>query len=137
MRNIVFALFTCALLIFVSCSKENSNVDITGKWNIIYDSSYTGVGLGNHIVEYRGHFGDYFNFSSDNKLYIKEGNSIKTLDYLMVTDSTAIIASFGITVNGIPPNTFIKDFSAHHVTLLTPFFATPGGTFGRSVQLSR
>ena len=56
------------LMIFLfSCGKKDSSPDVdgsrlNGKWHLVSDSSFAGVGLGNHAVNYTGRAGDYFDF---------------------------------------------------------------------------
>ena len=136
-----------ASLLIISCSKSSngqlttnltdSNYTILHTWNIVYDSTYSGVGSGNHLVLCAGKAGDYFDFNSDGNLYIREGANRSTLSYTIINNTTLIISTFGITINGIPDSTYLTGLDDHHATLLAPFFATPGGTFGRKVQLIR
>ncbi len=143
MRYLVtFALITAGCF-FASCKKETlNNIDIkpgmTGKWNVITDSTFSGVGLNNHPVNITGQAGDYFDFRTDGNLYIKEDITLETLSYTLTSDTTIVIDSFGgITLNGVPGTCFITDLMAHTVTITAPFLATPGGVFGRKVQLNR
>jgi hypothetical protein len=130
------------IIIFCSCSKQSVSINSTaatimGKWNLISDSEYTGVGIGNHLVGYLGQTGDYFDFRTDQNLYIKEGSGYDTLGYKIVTDSTIIIADFGLILNGVQDTSKIVNFTADSVTIVTPIFDTPGGIFGRTVHLGR
>lgn len=122
---------------FLSTQLTGSNSNILHTWNIVYDSTYSGVGSGNHLVTYTGNTGDYFDFNSNGNLYIRERAKRSTLSYTIINDTTLIISTFGITINGIPDTTNITGLDDHHATLLAPFFATPGGVFGRKVQLVR
>ena len=144
---LIFSIILLPASLIISCSKSSnglittkspgSNSAILHTWNIVYDSTYSGVGAGNHLVTYKGKAGDYFDFNSDGNLYIREGANGSTVSYTVINDTTLIISTFGITINGIPDSTYITGLDDHHATLLTPFFATPGGTFGRKVQLVR
>jgi|HubBroStandDraft_5_1064220.scaffolds.fasta_scaffold48664_2 hypothetical protein len=121
-----------------------------GAWNLISDSTFEGVGLGNRPVDSTGLSGDYFSFSTDGYVYTKEGNLLDTLTYQMVSDSTVIISHFGIIINGIPDTCTITGLGANSLTgsndsgqtpetivIESPFFLTPGGEFWRKVTLSR
>lgn len=134
--------FATVALIFVitSCKKElqSNSVSISGKWNVLNDSSFAGVGLGNHAVNYSGQPGDFFDFKPDGYLYIKEGSNTNKLSYTVTSDTTVVIDSFGgVTIDGVSNTSFITNLTAHSVTIIAPFLATPGGIFGRRVSLAR
>ena len=115
----------------VSCKKSSSHgdvVSIIGKWNIINDSSYTGVGAGNHLVIYKGKEGDYFNFTSYGKLYIKENAMLHTSSFSLTSDTTLIIDSQTCTITNLP---------TYDVIISTPIVYSPGGTFGRKITLGK
>ena len=118
-----------------SCSKDSVSVSagisaITGKWNIINDSGFAGVAMSNHPVNYNGQKGDYFDFRADGYIYTKEADVLTTLPYTVISDTTMVIGSFSGT-------SYITNLTNHTVTITAPVLATPGGVFGRKVQLSR
>ncbi|HET7117572.1 MAG TPA: hypothetical protein VFI29_13835 [Hanamia sp.] len=121
------------VLIFnLSCQKNNDTpTSILGKWNIKIDSTYKGVGLGNHQVTYYGLPGDYFNFSTDGHLYTRENSILDTLNYTISSDSIIIPDFSGGEVGkgliAFPPG--------HSLIIRSGYFATPGGVFGRTVYL--
>src|SRR5689334_15959764 len=118
-----FILFGVIAIIFFlgSCKKDISsnegNISILGKWNIVTDSSFSGVGLGNHEVNYAGQPGDYFDFSTNGKLYIREKGNLSTFNYTPTSDTTMIIDSFGIMLNGVPDTSSITNLTAHNATI--------------------
>lgn len=124
-----------AFLIFnLSCQKNNNTpTSILGKWNIQIDSTYTGVGAGNHQVTYYGQLGDYFNFSSDGHIYSSENSIRDTLSYSVSSDSI-MIPYFG---GGGIGKGLITSASTHSLIISSGYFFTPGGTFGRTVYLTR
>lgn len=134
-------------LVLLSCSKKLANSDIkaltqndssiSGKWNVIYDSAFTGFGIANNVVGYTGRAGDYFDFRPDGNVYTKEGTLLDTLSYKLFTDSTIVIAEFGLTFNGKPDTTRIIYFPNHTATFITPVDITPDGEIWRRVQLTR
>ena len=144
---LIFSIIVLPALLIISCSKSSnrllttnspdSSYTILHTWSIIYDSTYSGAGSGNDLVTHYGKVGDYFDFNSDGNLYIREGTNRTTVSYTIINNTTLIISTFGITINGIPDSTYATGLDGHHATLLTPFFATPGGIFGRKVQLVR
>ncbi|MDR3694661.1 hypothetical protein [Mucilaginibacter sp.] len=135
-------------LCLLSCTKTNINhllvccganppaASIFNKWNIVSDSTYAGVGITNHPVDYAGQAGDYFDIRTNNIIYTKEGNVLDTLTYNALTDSTIVISSFGITLNGVLSPSHFK-VTAHSLYIASPEIATPGGVFGRRITLSR
>jgi len=125
----------------ISCKKnfvsaDASNKGILGKWNIVSDSTSSGVGLANHAVSYAGQPGDYFDFINDSVIYTREGSVLDTLSYSLTSDTTIIISSFGITLNGILQPCEINDLTEHSLTI-APDINTPGGVFGRKLSLHR
>ncbi len=134
------------VLIFVSCTKQNatdsyknayaSSNAIQEKWNIITDSFYSGVGIGNHLTAYVGKNGDYFDFKNDGNIYVKEDTGFDTLSYHLIFDSTIIIESFGLTLNGIPDTSRLI-LTDHSASIISPEEITPGGIFERRIYLSK
>lgn len=133
---------TCFIIVFVmvflfACKKDNGNISITGKWNVLTDSTFVGVGLGNHLVTYVGKPGDYFNFGSNGTIYTKESATLDTLSYKLVSNTQIVIAPFGVILNGNSGTSQIIEFTHNHLIIKTPEIFTPGGIFGRTVSLSR
>jgi len=120
----------------VCCGANPPATSIFNKWNIVSDSTFTGVGVTNHAVNYAGQPGDYFDIRPNNIIYTKEGAVLDTLTFSSLTDSTIVISSFGITLNGVPDASHFK-FSTNSMNIVSPEIATPGGIFGRRVTLSK
>ena len=139
---ITFGLTGLITFFLISCKKSSLSANdtqaiILKKWNLLNDSTFIGVGLNNHPVNYTGQPGDYFDFKTDGYLYIKEGQLLDTLSYTLTSDTTILIASFGIIFNSVPEIVHITNLGTHRVTINTPFILTPGGIFGRKVNLTR
>ena len=113
------------------------NATIVGNWDILNDSTFIGVGINNHQESYIGQTGDYFDVRTDGFIYIKEGTVLDTLDYSLTSDTTIIIASFGLILNDVPEISHITNLTAHGATISAPTVITPGGEFGRKVILKR
>lgn len=96
---------TCCLLIFVlagmiSCRKS-SNVTppkaatIQGKWKVVTDSLVTD-GFGGPVTQvYQGVGSDYFNFTSDGKLYAIEGTGRDTATFTVADSVLNLDYSYG------------------------------------------
>ncbi len=131
---------TAALMLasFISCNKKSdTSSSINGEWNLITDSVFVGVAQFNHLVVITGQAGDYFDFRTDGKLYTKEGSTYDTSAYHIITDTTLIINSFGLILNGVYDTCHIFNLTAHSAIVHSPVIVTPGGEFGRTVYLSR
>ena len=143
MKKIVsFGITTCIIFFLVNCKKNSVSANdtitgISGYWDIVNDSSFVGVGVSNHLEGYKGQPGDYFNISTDGFIYVKEGRNLDTLGYTRTSDTTIIIASFGLIANGVPAISHITHLTAHTATIHAPVAITPGGEFGRKVILKR
>ncbi len=161
MKNL--ALFTSALFIIIclfSCKKTNDGmqtttktgtggsgnnqtnysgvVPIDGKWGVKSDSVFSSIGAFGTEKTYTGKTGDYFNFSNDGKLYIKEGANLDTFTYKMLTDSTLNLIPAGAPTNVIPFIGFIKPTTASSVVLYwSPSLGNPGSFYSRTVSLDK
>ena len=120
----------------ICCGVNPPDVSIFHNWNIVSDSSYAGVGITNHPVAYIGQPGDYFDVTTKGVIYTNEGGVLDTLTYRLMSDSTIVVSSFGITLNGVPATSHYS-FTANVMGISTPIIATPGGLFGRKITLSR
>lgn len=146
---IIFSAIIFIVYFLASCEKKSqpindtnqsvkgTNDTILAEWNIVYDSTYSGVGIGNHAVNYFGQIGDYFDFINDSVIYTKEGSVLDTLKYKQITNNTITISSFGIIANGVPEISQISDSTAISMIITAPIVITPGGLFGRKVGLSK
>src|ERR1700733_11935532 len=93
LRNLLIAVFVFNLL--AGCKKDSDKSAapmLVTKWNLVTD--YTA----NHLAQmnmYIGVPGDYFDFRSNGKCYIKEGSQYDTLSYAITSDTTITIQPFG------------------------------------------
>ena len=138
-RNIQFATIAACWLLF-SCNKdsveENGNL-LTGKWSIITDTTYSGVGAGNHPVSYTGKPDDYLDFNTNGILYIMESGRLNSLSYTSVSDNIVVINSFLSDGSGYGDTCSVTDLTMHNAVISTIILASPGGTLGRKVHLSK
>ena len=138
--------FLAVLLYLTACKKtkgsSNGNLltSITGKWSLETDSTFEGAGYANHEVDYTGEPGDYFDFNTNGTVYTKEGNVLDTLTYKVVSDSTMIISDFGFSGDTCAVKSLTVsngEGTGQFLYITSPFFFTPGGTFGRKVTITR
>ena len=131
-------LISSLTLCWCACKKDGNNPSsIMGKWSVVSDSTFVGVGAGNHPVNYAGQAGDYFDFRTDGYIYTKEGTAFDTLSYKFVSNNTLTIESFGATFNGVPATSTIKTWAANSLVIVSPRIFTPGGATGRTAHLAR
>lgn len=134
----------------VASAKMPINTDmLIGKWNLVNDST-SGTGIGpkftQYVNNYVGSGGDYFDFRSDGKVYIKENGLLDTMSYSMASDTTVIFGKSNIetvSADGVwsavptPPNV-INPFTAHTARITYTSGVTPGGGGGtRVVNLTK
>ncbi len=141
-RTTLFGLAAIIAFFLTSCQKDIAptqkiNATILGKWNILNDSTFSGVGINHHAVNYTGRTGDYFDCRKDGNIYIKEGIRLDTLSYNLTSDTTILIVPFGIILNGTPEMSHITNLTAHNSTISARIVLTPAGIFGRKVNLNR
>jgi hypothetical protein len=117
---------------------------IQGKWSLKIDSvaeAVTGpTPITRYGTKYVGTAADYFDFRSDNKLYIKEGAHLDTFNYQLSTDSNVFISSPNTTEFGIASslNGFIKPISGNSATIhFTLAVVSFGAYYLRTVNLTR
>ncbi len=143
MKHIISLGLTALITFFlISCEKNSLSANdiqatLLKKWNILNDSTFIGVGVNNRPLNYAGQTGDYFDFRTDGYIYIREGTILDTLSYSLTSDTTILISSFGIISNGVPEISRITNLTAHGVTIKAALVITPGGVFGRKVNLTR
>jgi hypothetical protein len=119
-------------------TKFSGVVPIEGKWNVKTDSVFSSVGASGTGKTYTGETGDYFNFGTNNKLYIKEGANLDTFTYKMLTDSTLSLIPAGAPINVIPFAGFIQPTTATSVIVTwTPSLGNPGSFYSRTVSLAK
>jgi hypothetical protein len=139
-KNALLIIAAGLLLCIHACKPagvEPTTATIAGKWNIVSDSTFAGVGSSNHPVDYGGQPGDYFDFTSNGIIYTKEGLTLDTLNYTVTGDNSIVITAFGLIANGVPATSQIKTLTIHSLVIKAPTVLTPGGEFGREVYLSR
>jgi hypothetical protein len=128
-----------ALLFFclsIACKKEktaNTPPTIVAKWNLVSD--YTS----NHLAQtstYTGVAGDYFDFRSDGKCYVKEGSQYDTLSYAIKNDTTITIDPFAYN-NAAYFSGDANPLTIHAATLTSAGPYPPGEVDYRQVKLSK
>ena len=143
MQTLVKSIAAAALGVLVVCCNKNTPHGnytaglLPGKWNVVSDEGFTGIGQNNQPVYYTGQPGDYFDFKENGRLYIKESARTDTAAYLLTSDTTIQITGVGLVLNGVQAVSVIENLSSHTVTLRAATVLTPGGAFGRTIKLAR
>lgn len=139
MKSLILIIITCYIAAgLISCKKGSANPtgEIAGKWSIKVDSTASGIGPVQSMNVYLGTSGDYFDFRSDNKLYIKESASLETFDYKQVSDNKITISLVGSS--DIYENCFIDAITPNSATInFFPQLINPGGNTTKVVYLTR
>jgi hypothetical protein len=138
MRKLIPLILTGAALSLgvLSCKKSGNNPPISGKWNIVNDSTnfdsptYGGINPSYHS-NYIGQQGDYFDFSTGGMMYTKEGTVVDSMAYEIVQGQ----------VHCSPSPGFYSTYAASNVTTATATFTIKGtisgGNLTKIINLSR
>lgn len=128
----------CVVLLLVisamlSCKKNNdATINLRGNWHLLSDSAYIVSAVSNGITTtYRGLPTDYYQFTDDGHLYVKEGNNIDTATYHLSGDQLNINYSYilqnGTVIANAVRSYTVSDYTTNKVTLsyrvTTPFAA--------------
>jgi len=140
--GIVSALIVIALY---SCDEFPLNDSLlTGKWNIINDSTLILNDVSNQInvhSNYIGNLTDYYDFTSDGNLYVKEGTNLDTIKYTFVSNNRLKLV--GYYVNGINflyganMGTFVIESLTENNVTLGLSELTPQGKETRIINLKK
>ncbi|MFI5160438.1 MAG: hypothetical protein ACHQHN_04135 [Sphingobacteriales bacterium] len=143
-KLIAIALVPLTAATIYSCTKTAAVTppSIQGKWSLMNDEVAQGVSAPSSLysTNYTGTSADYFDFRSDNKLYIKEGAKLDTFSYQLSADNNIYISSPETAVYGIASslNGVIKPLSGSSATIqFTPANAVWGAYYQRTVNLTR
>ena len=134
LKNLLIAVFVFNLL--AGCKKDSNKSaapTLVTKWNLVTD--YTA----NHLAQvnmYTGVPGDYFDFRSNGKCYIKEGSQYDTLLYAITSDTTITIQHFGYG-NAAYYSGKAGPLTLHAATITSSGPYAPGEIDYRQVKLSR
>lgn len=132
--NLLIAVFVFSLL--GGCKKDgNKNAAplLIAKWNLVTD--YTA----NHLAQtntYTGVAGDYFDFRSDGKCYVKEGSQYDTLSYAITSDTTINIQPFALGKSAYYSG-HTAPLTVHAATITSAGPYPPGEIDYRQVKLSK
>jgi hypothetical protein len=119
------------------CGLNPAPLAIAGKWNIVGDTTYSGVNTGANPTIYSGQPGDYFDFRTDGHVYIKEGAAMDTLSYNQLTTTSVSISSFTQKNTTAIDTCTIAAFTLHHSIVVSPLLTPPSGPQQRKVGLTR
>lgn len=119
-------------------SDTAKTVTIVTKWNLKVDSIYYKVGSSNaSYIVYNGLSTDYWDIRPDGNIYIKEGFTSDTLGYILSSDSTILINSFGLILNADTAVSTIQSLTVHQAIIKSNTIPNPGGQYIRTVYLQR
>ena len=149
MRQCIVVIYLVFLtIIVVSCNKTITQASLAGKWNIINDSipvDRSGVeNIGSGGLNYIGTKNDYYNFTIDSILYLKEGANLDTATYSVSNNKItllyrpfhgAIIGNLS-GFSGVSGSYTITNLTANTMTLSTSF-GVQGGEETEVVNLKR
>lgn len=118
---------------------------ITGTWVLVNDSTFsTSVDVSDHSASgnYIGQGSDYFDFTADGKLYIKEGGAIDTATYTITADrNIEVNYSYYAGMRVKAAGSMIADFTplslGEHAVTLNSTVITANGTSSRVIHLKR
>jgi hypothetical protein len=123
------------LLLVSSCKKSSTATQVLGKWNILSDSMYVGAGTANNKVAIHVNRGDYFNFSSDGHIYMLENSIFDTISYSLSSNFIVVPGFEDEQVTGTGLISY--QLNKFVLSISTGYSPTPGGTFGKTVHLTR
>ncbi|GGB18399.1 hypothetical protein [Puia dinghuensis] len=137
-------IFGLVVIIAVGCGKTavvdnyaEAKQAIVGTWHVMYDSSSRGVGLSSEVIAYRGTPADYYQFSANGNVHVREGLVDETVEYTLLPDSAAGNNTFRITI-GMDYHLCTFGGSVAHILVIgTGFSDSPGGVIGKRLVLYR
>ena len=149
MRHCIVVIYLVFLtIIVVSCNKTITQASLAGKWNIINDSipvDRSGVeNIGSGGLNYIGTKNDYYNFTIDSILYLKEGANLDTATYSVSNNKITLLYRplYGAIIgnlsgfSGVSGSYTITNLTANTMTLSTSF-GVQGGEETEVVNLKR
>ncbi len=137
---ILISLITTTLF---SCIKnERWPNAIQGKWTLKLDSIAQGVSgpSPQYSSDYAGTAADYFDFRSDNKLYIKEGAHLDTFNYTVNSLNNISISPTNAAENGLTSslNGTINPLNNNSASIhFVPSMISFGLYYSRTVNLTK
>jgi len=116
MQRSKLLLLPLALIIIAFSCKKSSNYSIVGKWSIIDDSTKfdaSSRAASSYHSDYIGQPGDYYNFSANGMMYVKEGAALDSMAYEILSNGQ---------VRCTPSPGFTQNYTASEVTATTATF---------------
>ena len=144
-KSIHYAVCLAAItLIAISCSKTGNtainfhrDASIMGKWRLVSDSSWQGIGPYVDLSVNAGTTDDYWDFRLDGRVYVQEGSKKDTLTYHVNSGNSITIQHFGWILNGQQSSSTIRVLTAHQAIIESNSLQAPGGVNFRKLLLSR
>jgi len=137
-------LLSLAIAAVAGCSKRSGPasdgiafISVLGKWDLVKDSTLSGAGLYASYTIRTGTFDDHWDFRTDGRVYIKEGDFKDTAGYTLYPGNQIAIERFGWIFNGVQTRSTIKVLTAHQLVIHSADIMPPGGVNVRTVYLKR
>ncbi len=135
MKSFNLLMVIAAFCVLTACKKDNKvePVTLVAKWALVSD--YTA----NHLAQmntYTGVPGDYFDFRTDGKCYVREGSQYDTLSYSITSDTSLNMQSFGYGNSGYYSSK-ANPLTVHAATITSGGPYVPGEIDYRQVILKR
>ncbi|HVW94466.1 MAG TPA: hypothetical protein VHA56_00690 [Mucilaginibacter sp.] len=138
MKTVFLLLIVVTFAVLSGCSSGDGMepVVLVAKWKLVSDSTaMSSTGMETSTASYKGTVADYFDFRSDGKCYIKEGNVYDTLDYHLKGPTRIVISNFGDNDDDHP--SVIDPFTGNRAVITSPLSFSSGGFSYRTVTLKK
>ena len=134
-----FIILCLTLYSICNSCKKTSAVTLYGKWNIVNDSIASSIGIAYYHQNYIGTLHDYFDFRTNDTLYIKENELYDTVPYEFPDGNKIILQHMGIMDNGTTLPSDILQLTTHNaiIDINSNVFNNPAGVYRRTISLSR
>lgn len=137
-KRIPFTACITALIAFTfGCSKSGGKTTILGKWRLVSDSSWQGVGPRVNLTVNTGTANDYWDFRTDGHVYVQEGAEKDTLAYKVKFFNSITIQNFGWVFYGEQTPGKILELTPHVAVIESNTTMTYGGVNFRKLCLNR
>ena len=136
-KGLVFILLVCFIDLLSACDKSSSS-PIEGKWNVVSDDEKLTGGPLIGDETYAGKNGDYFDFRTNNTLYVKEDEHYDTAQYNLISNDKIILIGKNFSMFDTTQSSVIT-ISGNKATIVVypAGVITPAGAIKRTIILKR